>query len=355
MGYDTIPQLAPVILALAVLVLFLFIAPIGPEKGRTAIPEEVKDKGAVSIVGVPAVESAHACDGEQCTYSVSVLGLNLRSRDDTKDILLTERYKRRERYFPCVYSGETVSSIPCTASKEGTLLDYHATYEGLIQGMPPTLNLTKFSRFRGLLYDDQRIIIGNYIVDISAFNRLAARIPLKNVDFIARCKDELSPETKGMDPGDNFTFHKCRGTLRVIYEDSGIPFIDDTIRGARYACVTIEASGGEGEDGKKWEGAGDPVELHLWGLPKGEDGEQVRAEDWNCGGVAGTPPASGLDFSLSKAREETRCFDNFLATVELNAPVSEFVPGASGGLGGQQNTDSLARCSFGLEAGDVST
>jgi len=241
-----------------------------------------------------------------CSYEIKLQGLSIAS-DEPTDVLISAEFRDRARLLRLLGG----------VDQNGVTVDLSTTFSSELITMPPAINASGMDDFKRIVYDTQRIIIGNYTVDVfvnKKFNILhpvetAGGIFYADADIIVTCKD--GSDRRSLNTGDETTFSMCGGWLNAAVTQYSYPSV----------CLSL---------------------LTALGRPADKQGERVRLLFWradsdfaqaSCGGYNATaeyqlqgPLAAGMDFSVQDALADSVCASKLIGRLDVEIPVTAWMP-----------------------------
>jgi hypothetical protein len=304
-----------IIIALMLLTLFIYTRESPIERGRGVV--ENVTAGVVRLLSPPDVAAIgpDSCDAAgACSYPLSLSGLRV-SLDRPGDAAVTLHFR----------DWDAVAAVIPLA--EDSILDLAQTFRDDYALTPFVLNASDRNLFDGLVYDDQRLILGNFTLDFQLSIRYEPSIA--GVDFtvienalldIACGSESLKVALK---EGDLADIPLCGGS--VFINMSRIATSTRPASGDEdYACVQVATLGGPRMPIAQGLQPGDSVTVRFWKFD-----DVFRTE---CG-LGGVPLAEGQTFSLGRLSDalQTRqsCSSRAMGGFTFAVPVKEWRPGAS--------------------------
>jgi len=259
-----------------------------------------------------------------CLYKPYIRGLILRSVNAT-DFAVVVSYKDTSLLVPChkIISGvQSVAMGPCEItdqvdSRYQTVVDLYPEFTGsVISGKsaitPPTINASSnltLGFFGKILYNNQRIILGNYTFDVTV--RASTHIAgMYRFAKDAKIKIGCGNETKTVELNNDESAYlvMCGHGVNIKME------LASTSGRARFK-ISVEPWAGRVK--------GDPILVSFW---------KYDFDFWDnrCGGVQGSEYDTQAAFDIEAALSMPKCSERFLGGYELYAPVS---PSSSAWIG----------------------
>jgi hypothetical protein len=255
-----------------------------------------------------------------CTYKPNITNLILGSANATDELAIAVSYKDESVIVPChkVIASMGTSAYaagPCvideqTNGKYQAVFDLYPEIMGsVIMGksaiVPPTINASSslsLGVYGTILYNDQRIILGNYSFDITV--RPQHTFGLFEFQKDTEVDIKCGTETKIVELSDGeSTYLVMCGHGVSIQVKSMCPLQN---RCASFA-ISVEPTTGNVK--------GDPIFISFW---------RYDFDFWDnrCGGVQGSEYVTQMAFDIEAAFAMPKCSESFMGGYELNAPVS---------------------------------
>ena len=294
-GYE-VGVLLVIVIALIIAVIALFVLSFG-----TPLRERLLATTLGIEVTKPDITLAEwSCDGESCSYSITLKGMAMESQAQPIDALIAVAYKGQRLLFACPV--EPQPNGACSISSEGIEFDLAPTFSGSIWAMPPTLNASGMQNYNGghVLIDDQKIALGNFSVTFSYFE--LPTIFLKDrARYLIKCADDSRIAIHG--DGDTSRYTMCDGNIQLTTVDIN--------SAPNKVCIDISTSGGKPFT------TYDTVNIALWNTTL-----------LDCANLSFSQPI--LIAEPVELSEETalRCFQDMLVNWDLNMPVPAWDPNA---------------------------